>query len=427
MRIEELKKSMLEIGIDHLLISDTKLIEYVLGKRFYVGERFIGLLVQEDKPILFLNLLFPYQNTEIEIVRFHDIDDPIRMLTERLDGIDLAIDRNLASGFLLRLLKHKPGLRVIDGSFAIDRIRAKKSPDELELLREASRINDKIMAEVRQQLREGVSEIEIADFITQRFNEVADGVSFLPIVAFGDHTADPHAECSNRKLEVGMPVIIDMGCVKDGYCSDMTRSFSFQKAWNSEIYELVTKANLAGIASVKPGVRLSDIDTAARRVIEAAGYGVFVDVIIYDSISENKFQDEFYRTIMKLLMLPMVLLDNLGINPLLLKRSAIAISNHYSAMNQHSKLMSQEIIIPWEKFMREPVFKKSDIYPFRLYPFEGREYYSYNNLETILHQWYGANCLRRWEADKWVETLPFEKRKPKHTVDLNLNGNFPKK
>ena len=275
MRIEELKKSMLEIGIDHLLISDTKLIEYVLGKRFYVGERFIGLLVQEDKPILFLNLLFPYQNTEIEIVRFHDIDDPIRMLTERLDGIDLAIDRNLASGFLLRLLKHKPGLRVIDGSFAIDRIRAKKSPDELELLREASRINDKIMAEVRQQLREGVSEIEIADFITQRFNEVADGVSFLPIVAFGDHTADPHAECSNRKLEVGMPVIIDMGCVKDGYCSDMTRSFSFQKAWNSEIYELVTKANLAGIASVKPGVRLSDIDTAARRVIEAAGYGTY--------------------------------------------------------------------------------------------------------------------------------------------------------
>ena len=87
--------------------------------------------------------------------------------------------------------------------------------------------------------------------------------------------------------------------------------------------------------------------------------------------------------------------------------------------------MSQPISVPWEKFMHEPVFLKEDILPFKLYEFEGRQYYSYNNIKKILKQWYGPNCLKKWDGKKWIETLPVEKRKPKHTVDLNLNGNGP--
>ena len=58
--------------------------------------------------------------------------------------------------------------------------------------------------------------------------------------------------------------------------------------------------------------------------------------------------------------------------------------------------MSQPILIPWEKFMKEPVFLKEDILPVKEYMFEGRSYYSYNNIEKVLKKWYGNNCLKKY-------------------------------
>lgn len=156
-----------------------------------------------------------------------------------------------------------------------------------------------------------------------------------------------------------------------------------------------------------------------------SGDGIFVDIIIYDNICENKFIDELNRTVIKLVMPFIVLLDNLHINPILLKKFVVWFSNKYSRRYENSKLMSQPISVPWEKFLHEPVFLKEDILPFKKYEFEGRQFYSYNNIEKILKEWYGPNCLKKWDGKKWIETLPVEKRKPKHTVDLNLNGDKP--
>lgn len=156
-----------------------------------------------------------------------------------------------------------------------------------------------------------------------------------------------------------------------------------------------------------------------------SGDGIFVDVVVYDSMSENKFIDELHRTYIKLLMPTMVLLDNLHIPTTLLKKLVEKIAFNYNNKNKNSHLASQTIAIPWEKFMHEPVFLKEDVYPFKLYEFEGRKFYSYNNIEKILKQWYGDNCLKKWDGKKWVETLPVEKRKPKHTVDVNLKGDGP--
>ena len=156
-----------------------------------------------------------------------------------------------------------------------------------------------------------------------------------------------------------------------------------------------------------------------------SGDGIFVDIIIYDNICENKFIDELNRTVIKLVMPFIVLLDNLHINPILLKKFVVWFSNKYSRRYENSKLMSQPISVPWEKFLHEPVFLKEDILPFKKYEFEGRQFYSYNNIEKILKEWYGPNCLKKWDGKKWIETLPVEKRRPKHTVDLNLNGDKP--
>lgn len=156
-----------------------------------------------------------------------------------------------------------------------------------------------------------------------------------------------------------------------------------------------------------------------------SGDGVFVDVIIYDNVSENKFIDEVYRTLIKIAVPFIVLLDNLHINPIPFKMFTSWISRKYSNKYEESKLTSQTISYPWVKFMHEPIFLKKDVYPFKLYEFEGRQFYSFNNIKTVLKQWFGPNCLRKWDGKKWVETLPVEKRKPKHTADLNLNGSEP--
>ncbi len=153
-----------------------------------------------------------------------------------------------------------------------------------------------------------------------------------------------------------------------------------------------------------------------------SGDGIFVDVVVYDNMSENKFIDELYRSSIKLLMPIMVFLDNLHIPTTPLKKLVEKIALRYTNKNKNSKLASQTIAIPWEKFLKEPVFLKEDVYPFKLYEFEGRKFYSYNNIEKILKQWYGDNCLKKWDGKKWVETLPINKRKPKHTVDINLKG-----
>ena len=153
-----------------------------------------------------------------------------------------------------------------------------------------------------------------------------------------------------------------------------------------------------------------------------SGDGIFVDVVIYDNIADSKWVDEFNRTKVKLLMPIMVLLDNLHFNPKLLKKWVVRIATKYGEKHKNSKLTSQTIAIPWEKFLHEPVFLKEDVYPFKLYEFEGRKFYSYNNIEKVLKEWYGPNCLKKWDGKKWVETLPVEKRKPKHTVNLSLTS-----
>lgn len=157
------------------------------------------------------------------------------------------------------------------------------------------------------------------------------------------------------------------------------------------------------------------------------GNGIFVDVVTYGEISENKFIDEIFRTIIKLLAIPTIFIDNLGFNPKLLKKVIFSLEKKYTKISKKSNLLSQPITIPWEKFIHEPIFDKKDVLPVKEYNFEGRKYYSYNNIEKILKIWYGDNCLKKWnsETKEWEENLPIEKRNPKHIRDINLESDIP--
>lgn len=155
------------------------------------------------------------------------------------------------------------------------------------------------------------------------------------------------------------------------------------------------------------------------------GNGVFVDVIPYGPVAENKFIYELELAVVKICMLFIVLLDNLHINPIPFKSFVYWFSRKCMKWHKNSNLVSQPVSVPWEKFLKEPVFKKEYVYPVKKVDFEGRKFYSYNNPEALLTQWYGPNCLKKWNGKEWIEPYPKEKRHTKHTRDLNLKGDFP--
>ena len=257
------------------LITDEKMIDYLIGQHFHVSERFLGLLVEKESVKLFLNNLFPTDIKEIEIIRFSDTDDVVSLLGQHISHKTLFVDKHLRAEFLLKLIHAYPHLHLqLDDN--ADLVRSIKDETEQDLMRKASKINDTVMSLVPSLLIVGVSEIDVANEIEKLFIEHgADDASFGSIVAFGEHGADPHAMPSNRVLKENESIIIDMGCIIDGYCSDMTRTFFLKSNPYQDIYNLVKEANLAAEAMIKPGVKFSEIDKACRDVIEKAGYGEY--------------------------------------------------------------------------------------------------------------------------------------------------------
>lgn len=271
-----MKVHELQTHIKHpILITDEKMIAYLIHQRFHVSERFIGLLIKKDSIKLYLNNLFPTNLTDFDIVRFDDTDDPIKLLNHDLQSDILYVDKNMHAGFLIKLMKLSPLLN-IEIDEITDKFRSKKDGSEISKMRQASLINDQAMEIVKSHIRLGMTELELASFIPTIFQSLgAQSTSFTPIVAFGVNTSDPHAIPGDTKLEKGMPIIVDMGCIYEDYCSDMTRSFFYQDNTLNDVYETVRMANLAAISTVKPGIPLKDIDHAARSVIKDAGYGEY--------------------------------------------------------------------------------------------------------------------------------------------------------
>ena len=151
-----------------------------------------------------------------------------------------------------------------------------KDENEIRAMLRAAQIIDDTYDAVLETIKEGDTEKEIAEFIYDFvLMQGASGVSFDTIVAFGEGCADIHHEPTDRKLEKGMLVMIDMGAVYDGYCSDFTRTFAFGEINEKQrkIYDIVYKSQKLGVEAAKVGAVCGDVDKACRDYIDNKGYG----------------------------------------------------------------------------------------------------------------------------------------------------------
>ncbi|WP_206831950.1 M24 family metallopeptidase [Alicyclobacillus fructus] len=255
---------------------------YFTGVRLEAGERLACLVVMEDGTAHAVahEMFAPWvERMGVPFELWRDGEDAHARLANRLrSGGTVGVDGGLPAHHLLPLMRLAKDCAFELADAAIADLRLRKDHREIELLREASRRADQVIDLVRAHIRPGVTELELADELARLWREAGSpGMSFPPIVAAGEGGAEPHHEPGQRAIAPGDAVIVDTGGFCEGYVSDITRTFIVgePKAELVPVYEAVLQANLAAIAAVRPGVKFSEIDRAARRVIEEAGFGAY--------------------------------------------------------------------------------------------------------------------------------------------------------
>lgn len=277
-RINRVLRAMEEQSLKQMIVSDPKSIWYLTGVDVAPYERLFVLLLRADGGhVLFLNNLFHVKQEKMTEVWYGDTDDVIGMIAEKIaPDAPLGIDKEWPARFLIPLMERCPEMTPVLASDCVDDCRAVKDEAEKELMREASRINDTVMEKAAAFVKEGMTEKQVADFIQEEYLKAgSSGPSFSTIVSFGKNAADPHHEPDDTVLKAGDCVLIDMGCIKDRYCSDMTRTFFCRSVTprQAQIHDLVRRANERAEELIRPGVRFCDIDAAARDLITKEGYG----------------------------------------------------------------------------------------------------------------------------------------------------------
>lgn len=185
-------------------------------------------------------------------------------------------DKTISYNSFKMMSRAMPAVTAIGVSDDLNEFRKVKSEEECKNIRRAEQIGDMAFEHILPFIKPGITEREIAlelEYFMKK--QGASSLSFDTIVAVGERSALPHANLTDRKVEEGKVVLMDYGCVYNGYCSDMTRTVAVGYADDKtkNIYDTVLNAQLAAIDAIKPGIYNKEVDKVARDIIANAGYG----------------------------------------------------------------------------------------------------------------------------------------------------------
>ena len=280
-QIARIREELNKRSLDALLITDEKNQRYAAGFPFTDG----AVLVGKEKAFLITDSRYieaAQQQAEGAEVRLFDRAHPLTMkIKEALGEIGAekiaAEDQSLChAAFIGWEKKLGTELEGVGDLFGV--LRAVKTEEEIASMIHAQRISEAALDEVLHIIKPGMTEREVAaELVYRMLRHGSEGNSFDPIVVTGAKTSMPHGVPGDKVIRTGDFVTMDFGCLKDGYCSDMTRTVAVGSATDEmkNVYHTVLKAQLAGIAAARAGVLGKDIDAAARKVITDAGYGEY--------------------------------------------------------------------------------------------------------------------------------------------------------
>ena len=210
---------------------------------------------------------------QTRVFAWHEDDDPYALLAAHLPAGPLALDERVQFVFADRIRQAAVGHTIVSAIPVTAGCRQIKSPAELKLMQLANDITLAVYKAAWQSGHPGMTNRAFTDLITLGYTQ--SGVEGEASCQVAEFSALPHGSLKPQTIREGDIVLIDDGCVVEGYQSDISRTFVYGKATDKQrqVFEIVARAQAAALAAARPGVACAAIDGAARRVIDAAGFG----------------------------------------------------------------------------------------------------------------------------------------------------------
>ncbi len=264
-RLYRIRRQMTADGVDALFITGQQNVRYATGFR---GEP-RALLLTQDRALLATSFrCLPWAEAQTSDVELSTELTAVDILSGCLpESSIIGIESDISHERFLQLRRELDGyeLQIVR---SIEAVRMIKSEPEIDLMRRAQRIAEEIFVATMPKIVPGVTERFLRGIILSQIagNEMLDGPSFGPIIAIGENAWEIHHQPDMRQIRNGDLVIIDMGVILHGYCSDMTRTLCVgtPNAEMQRLYEAVHRAQRAAFAQIGPGVPMGDVDAAAR-------------------------------------------------------------------------------------------------------------------------------------------------------------------
>jgi Xaa-Pro aminopeptidase len=279
-RVERLAAGLADQQVDALLITDLTNVRYLTG---YTGSN--GAVVATPSGSVFLTD-FRYLERVAPLREYIEVrqanQDLMRFVSTRWAELAPGAARvgfesaHLSFAAHALLAEAAGSVELVGVTGAVEGLRIVKDDEEVEAIRRAAAILEPVYAQLAGEGLTGRTEFDVAWRVRELVREHGgDGIAFDSIVASGAAGALPHAEPRREAIAAGSLVTIDIGAVLDGYHSDCTRTFATGPVPDplGEVYELVLKAQLAGLDAVRPGVTGKDADAVVRGIITQAGHG----------------------------------------------------------------------------------------------------------------------------------------------------------
>jgi Xaa-Pro dipeptidase len=310
-RLDKLNHALQQARLDAVVLNPGPTLTWLTGLHFHTSERPVVILFAPGQPP---TVVLP----ELEKLKLNQLPYPAQaflyaenpaewegVFRKAIQALGLDGKRIGVEPRALRLLEFgylkaaAPESGYPDASAALASLRICKDADEIARMRRAVKIAQDALAATLPLIKIGMTEKELSnELVTQLLKHGSEPeMPFSPIVSSGPNSANPHASPSDRKLQASELLVIDWGAAYDGYISDLTRTFAVGDvdAEYHKIHKIVQEANAAGRAAGKPGVPCADVDKAARKVIEDAGYGVYFTHRTGHGIGMEGHEDPYMR------------------------------------------------------------------------------------------------------------------------------------
>ncbi len=285
-RLDRARWAAAAADTDALLLAPGSDLRFLLGQAGGSFERLTTLVVPaaaDAPPALVLPKLeapgygdIPFDDLGVDVVTWVDGDDPYRMVADRLGRPGrVAVSDTMTALHVLRMRDAVPDAEQCLAGPVLGELRMRKDAAELAALRTAGAAIDRVHARMGEWLRPGRTEAEVgADIAAAIVAEGHTAAEFV-IVGSGPNGASPHHDVSDRVIQAGDVVVVDIGGpIPEGYNSDCTRTYSVGEPADPEVrdaYAVLQEAQRRAVDAVRPGVTAAAIDAAARDTLADAG------------------------------------------------------------------------------------------------------------------------------------------------------------